>query len=405
MAEMNTLVVGNDLGYGDLKISIDNEITTQPTVISPIEQDFENPIDHTDQDAVKNTIDNLLNLMNIEIDGKHYLVGNAAQNSTIERITTDTNSRIGKAHMPAAKIVPLSTIAAKVVQNAYENGEDIFSPLKASVVMTTNLPIDEIENEPSVRDFYKGMFLNNNHIVVFRNFDYKISVTINFKAVDVFKEGEVAAVVAINNATNDLKKYITDYTHKKYPTIEVSRLLGNNKTILVIDIGFKTTELALIVNGEADAFNSSSIKYGYGHVLSSAWKYLPKASSGGYTVKDVVAFKKLLNSKPFTKMEKENRDFALKSEQSATPKLIRKIVSGLNGILGAADNLDAVYVVGGGSIPLMERTDLEQQIKVTLENHRSSATTIWLGEKYAAYANLIGLKAIATSRNESINNK
>ncbi|MDK7326365.1 hypothetical protein QP494_08205, partial [Lactobacillus mulieris] len=93
----------------------------------------------------------------------------------------------------------------------------------------------------------------------------------------------------------------------------------------------------------------------------------------------------------------ENRDFALKSEQSATPKLIRKIVSGLNGILGAADNLDAVYVVGGGSIPLMERTDLEQQIKVTLENHRSSATTIWLGEKYAAYANLIGLKAIATS--------
>ncbi len=206
MAEMNTLVVGNDLGYGDLKISIDNEITTQPTVISPIEQDFENPIDHTDQDAVKNTIDNLLNLMNIEIDGKHYLVGNAAQNSTIERITTDTNSRIGKAHMPAAKIVPLSTIAAKVVQNAYENGEDIFSPLKASVVMTTNLPIDEIENEPSVRDFYKGMFLNNNHIVVFRNFDYKISVTINFKAVDVFKEGEVAAVVAINNATNDLKK-------------------------------------------------------------------------------------------------------------------------------------------------------------------------------------------------------
>ncbi|MUP60018.1 hypothetical protein C3L56_08525, partial [Veillonellaceae bacterium M2-4] len=96
-------------------------------------------------------------------------------------------------------------------------GEDIFSPLKASVVMTTNLPIDEIENEPSVRDFYKGMFLNNNHIVVFRNFDYKISVTINFKAVDVFKEGEVAAVVAINNATNDLKKYITDYTHKKYP--------------------------------------------------------------------------------------------------------------------------------------------------------------------------------------------
>ena len=107
--------------------------------------------------------------MNVEIDGKHYLVGKAAQNSTIDRISTDLNSRSRKAHMPAAKMVPLSTIAAKVVQHAYEEGEDIFSPLTANVVMATSLPIEDIENNPADREFYRGLFINNNHIIVFNN--------------------------------------------------------------------------------------------------------------------------------------------------------------------------------------------------------------------------------------------
>ena len=285
--KQKNIVVANDLGYGNLKMTVDDERILQPTVISPIEQDIEDAIDHTDQNAVRNTIHNLLNEMNVEIDGKHYLVGKAAQNSTIDRISTDLNSRSRKAHMPAAKMVPLSTIAAKVVQHAYEEGEDIFSPLTANVVMATSLPIEDIENNPADREFYRGLFINNNHIIVFKNFDYKISVTINFKDVQVYKEGEVAAAIAIKYADENLKKYIKGYLNKKYPTIDKTKLLNDsNKDSLAIDVGFETTEFSLIINGKSDAFNSLSISNGYGDVLSSAWRYLPKVSQG-YTVKDL----------------------------------------------------------------------------------------------------------------------
>ena len=403
--KQKNIVVANDLGYGNLKMTVDDERILQPTVISPIEQDIEDAIDHTDQNAVRNTIHNLLNEMNVEIDGKHYLVGKAAQNSTIDRISTDLNSRSRKAHMPAAKMVPLSTIAAKVVQHAYEEGEDIFSPLTANVVMATSLPIEDIENNPADREFYRGLFINNNHIIVFKNFDYKISVTINFKDVQVYKEGEVAAAIAIKYADENLKKYIKGYLNKKYPTIDKTKLLnGSNKDSLAIDVGFETTEFSLIINGKSDAFNSLSISNGYGDVLSSAWRYLPKVSQG-YTVKDVIAFEKLLNSQPSSEIEEENKEFALKAESTATPSLIRNIISSFHRIVSPTDNLDVIYVFGGGSIPLMEKTDFEKQLKNSLKTYRSSATIVWLGEDYSSIANELGLEILAKALDKSLNKK
>ena len=102
--------------------------------------------------------------------------------------------------------------------------------------------------------------------------------------------------------------------NKKYPTIDKTKLLNDsNKDSLAIDVGFETTEFSLIINGKSDAFNSLSISNGYGDVLSSAWRYLPKVSQG-YTVKDVIAFEKLLNSQPSSEIEEENKEFALKAE-------------------------------------------------------------------------------------------
>ena len=47
------LIVANDLGYGNLKMTIDEERIFQPTVISPIDQAYDDTIDHTDSEAVK----------------------------------------------------------------------------------------------------------------------------------------------------------------------------------------------------------------------------------------------------------------------------------------------------------------------------------------------------------------
>ncbi|MTE03597.1 MULTISPECIES: ParM/StbA family protein [Lactobacillus] len=396
MTKENILEVANDLGYGNEKITFElKHRYIQPTIISPIDQLTADAINHNDKDAVDETIKNLLNEMNVVIDNKQYLVGTAAENSTLDHISTDINSRKGKAHMSMAKIVPLSTIAAYAVQQAYKNDENIFSPIEVNVVMANNLPISEIKNDPSVRNYYENLFTSKNHIVIFKNFDNDISVTINFKEVNVYKEGEVAIAIAIKHS-QELRNHIINTIEKYYPDIDAKDFLENVQNILGIDTGFHTVDFPLIINGTADPFSSSSIDIGYGNVLSRAMESLPQRSQG-YSVNDVVEFQNLLNSDPKTKIDKENKEYALQSEQSATPALIRKIITKFNSTLSKAKKIQLVLLMGGGTIPLMERTDYREQLINSLEEYRSSALVIPLGEEFAAYANLIGLERLANA--------
>lgn len=394
MKQTNILEVANDLGYGNEKITFNGtDRYMQPTVISPIVRVTNNTINHTDKDAVGKTVENLLNEMNVVIDNKQYLVGNAAKNSTIEHISTDINARKGKAHMSMSKIVPLSTIAAYAVQQAHKAGKNIFSPIEVDVVMANNLPINEMANDPSVKDYYANLFTGKNHIVIFKNFDNDISVTINFKEVNVYKEGEVAISIA-RKYSKELRQYLIKTIGEYYPKVDAKEFLENVKNILGIDIGFQTVDFPLIINGNGDPFNSTSINSGYGNVLASGWQYLPQLTQG-YSVKDVVAFQNLLNSKPRTEIDEENKNYALEAEKTATPELIRNVITRFNSIISNTENLELVLLMGGGTIPLMERTDYREQLVESLKLYRSSALVIPLDEEFATYANLIGLEILA----------
>lgn len=394
MKQTNILEVANDLGYGNEKITFNGtDRYMQPTVISPIVRVTNNTINHTDKDAVGKTVENLLNEMNVVIDNKQYLVGNAAKNSTIEHISTDINARKGKAHMSMSKIVPLSTIAAYAVQQAHKAGKNIFSPIEVDVVMANNLPINEMANDPSVKDYYANLFTGKNHIVIFKNFDNDISVTINFKEVNVYKEGEVAISIA-RKYSKELRQYLIKTIGEYYPKVDAKEFLENVKNILGIDIGFQTVDFPLIINGNGDPFNSTSINSGYGNVLASGWQYLPQLTQG-YSVKDVVAFQNLLNSNPRTEIDEENKNYALEAEKTATPELIRNVITRFNSIISNTENLELVLLMGGGTIPLMERTDYREQLVESLKLYRSSALVIPLNEEFATYANLIGLEILA----------
>ncbi|TWU79404.1 hypothetical protein [Lactobacillus johnsonii] len=49
------------------------------------------------------------------------------------------------------------------------------------------------------------------------------------------------------------------------------------------------------------------------------------------------------------------------------PALNRSIISNLNAILGTTDDLRTIYLYGGGSIPLVEKADLIDQINASLQ--------------------------------------
>ena len=84
--------------------------------------------------------------------------------------------------------------------------------------MSTALPINEVGSaESTIREQYANRLTKGKHVVVLNNFDTPISVTIEFVAVKVFKEGEVATVIDVQRELN-LGIDIGQMVYKK-PTI------------------------------------------------------------------------------------------------------------------------------------------------------------------------------------------
>ena len=404
MTKKNLMVVANDLGYGQVKTTIDKKYMKQPSVIAEVSQVTSDPINHENEAAVENTVENLLDNMDVTIGKKRYLVGNAASNSTLPRNGFDINSGKGKANTDLSLILPLSFIAARKIQQVYEADEDIFEPLQADVVMATALPINEIGfGDSDHREEFANKFMNKKHIVIFNNFDTPISVTLNFKVVKVFKEGEVATAIAIKHGDQKLKKALIKDIVKNYPDYAdvAEDLIDNASDVLGIDIGQGTTDLALTTKGKADVYNSVSIPEGYGTVLNRALKFLPRMSKG-YVLPDVVSLTEILNKDTKNRIEEENKETALEAVQTSVPSLINRIQSAVNDALDANFNLEIIYVFGGGAIPLMKNTDLRKELATNLENKRSKAIIVYPGENYAQELNEIGLNMLAEELADSI---
>lgn len=392
------MIVSNDLGYGEVKASIDGEYINQPSVVAKVEDQAGNdPVDHNDENRVEQTVNSLLENLDATINMKRYLVGLLASNSTLARTTFDINSQNGKSSTDLSLILPLSLIAGKAVQEAYEKGENIFDPISVKVVMTTALPINEVGSaESTIREQYANRFTKGKHVVVLNNFDTPISVTIEFVAVRVFKEGEVATVIGIQHGPRELINSLVKYIKKNYPdrADDAEDLIKDSKNVLGIDIGQGTTDMAMTSNGKADLAASNSIQEGYGTVLRYAWKNLPKMRRH-FPCKDVIEFTNVLNEPAKTKLDKEKQEIATEAVASSTGSLVESIKQNLNDALNENNRLEVIYVFGGGSIPLGEQTDLKEQLQSALESFMSSAVLVWVDKEYAQKLNEIGLQLLA----------
>ncbi len=400
MNKKKYMIVANDLGYGEVKANIDDEYIQQPSVVAEIHQVTGDPISDPTESQIKQTVGSLLDNMDVTIDNKRYLVGISASNSTLPRKAFDVNSGFGKSETELSLILPLSLIAAKKVQEAYEAGDDIFEPLKADVVMATALPINEFgRNAAAKRESYTKKFTGKKHIVILNNFADPISVTISFKDVQIFKEGEIATAIAIKKGNikelesalkADIKKYSPDYAD------DADSLIKDSKNVLGIDIGQGTTDLALTSNGKADPFTSTSINQGYGTILSNALDQIP-IMENGYNLPDVVALTDILNSDPTSSIKKENKQTALQAVEDNVDSLVNDIEQKLNTILSKNTQLEVVYIFGGGSIPLIKMTNLRDNLTRNLRRKRSDAVVVWVGKDYAQRLNEIGLDLLVNA--------
>lgn len=393
--------VANDLGYGSVKAKVNDTKIHFPSVLAlQREQDIAKPVEFDSEKEKLSYLSDMINHMDVTVSSSavktqgRFLLGTAAVKSSLPMRAFDVNDFTGKSDNDLSIILTLGMIASQRVASAVENGEDLSEQLNAEVNMTTALPVSEGKKNGIV-DSYINKYVNSKHTVVFHNLKDPITVSLTFNKVYVALEGEVAQLY-IQNSDIKLKGLIKKDFAKNYPElateIEVTDLV-KIKNLLGIDIGEGTTDLVVIKDGKANAVSSTSLPTGYGNTLQDAVDVLQtqnmnfeaRSQLQDYLSQDVSPLAKRMQNKVRQTVFEQLAPFADKIVEAAS-KTMRK----------AGANVEVLYVYGGGSIPMLEQTELRQKLAQKMKDFSGGidVPVIWIDKSYAQILNEKGLELV-----------
>lgn len=401
MKKEDLMLIANDLGYGFIKADINGERVKIPSAIAT-KQSYMAPNPDTISDQY---MENFLDNMDVSISSSsvnrtgRFLIGRAASKAASRTQTFNIYSGKGKSDDDLSVILTLSMIAGQRVKLAYEANADLSKPLNADVIMATELPISEGRNS-QVSKNYEDKYLGHKHIVTFNNFNDPITVSINFISVRSYLEGETASL-ALANAAKGLKGFeildslreavAKDYKKnyperaKKYGVEEILNALN----IFILDIGERTSDLVTTTLGAANPEASDSIDLGFGTALERTRQEL--------RVRHLANFNSRYDLKEYL-----HRDLvgANKEKQEQIRQILIEQLQPLSdGIIDASSNIlsltandtDVVFVLGGGSIPMLKQSNLRRDLVELLQSLGSEAPVIGVDSKFAQWMNEIGL--------------
>lgn len=401
MKKEDLMLIANDLGYGFIKADINGERVKIPSAIAT-KQSYMAPNPDTISDKY---MENFLDNMDVSISSSsvnrtgRFLIGRAASKAASRTQTFNIYSGKGKSDDDLSVILTLSMIAGQRVKLAYEASADLSKPLNADVIMATELPISEGRNS-QVSKNYEDKYLGHKHIVTFNNFNDPITVSINFISVRSYLEGETASL-ALANAAKGLKGFeildslreavAKDYKKnyperaKKYGVEEILNALN----IFILDIGERTSDLVTTTLGAANPEASDSIDLGFGTALERTRQEL--------RVRHLANFNSRYDLKEYL-----HRDLvgANKEKQEQIRQILIEQLQPLSdGIVDASSNIlsltandtDVVFVLGGGSIPMLKQSNLRRDLVELLQSLGSEAPVIGVDSKFAQWMNEIGL--------------
>lgn len=392
--------VANDLGYGSVKANIDGEDIKFPSVIaSERPQDIQAPTEFDTKEEQNAYMKDFLNNMDVSVSSNsvkisgRFLVGNAAVDSGLPIRSFDVNDYTGKSKTDLAIILTLSMIAGKKVQEAYVAGQDLKEALKVKVNMATALPVSEGKVN-NAKETYKDRYIGSTHTVTFHNFKNPITVTIEFNKVFIALEGETAQVL-ISSDYEGLTKTIKEDFDKNYPELkdEIKATdLIKSRNVLGIDIGEGTTDVVAIINGKANSAASASLPQGYGNVLQDAVRVLQDQQMNFEERSQLQNFL----SEKVSPLRRARQEKARQVVYSQIEPLADKIIDTVSQTMRIAKDTELVYVYGGGSIPMMNESNLREELNEKLKSFSGGydVPVVWINKKYAQYLNELGLKAV-----------
>lgn len=395
------MIILNDLGYGSVKANLGNERIKYPSVMAvEREQDILAPTEFSNKTEEDTYMKDFLNRMDVTISSNsvkrqgRFLIGNAAVNSQLPLRKFDINDYSGKSDSDLSLIYTLSMIAGKSVQEAYEKGESLDKTLSATVNMVTALPVKEGKKK-KVKNNYKSRYLNATHQVTFHNFVNPITVSIKFNEVLVANEGETAALHIAGNdpeITKGLKNDL-DNNFPEYKEISGEELIGS-QNFIILDIGGGTVDIVVISNGKVVTSASLSMTEGYDNVLDDAVAVL---QDNNYNFKDRTELKEFLNQKA-TGLSKRRHESVESIVYDQTEPFSDRIVDNVSKAVSLSGaGTEELIVVGGGSIPMNEHSQLRTKLVNKLRDFNGGETVpvLFAPKSKAQFMNLYGLEDIA----------
>ena len=371
------IVVANDIGNSETKMIVNDTLIKQPSVVKRL---LSKP--NVMETNVEKNIANLLDELIVHVTSNAikrsglYFIGKRA-NITADKVE-NMNIKLGnKSKHDIPVLMTLSMLAARSVQLAYQENQELPSSISVDVSMTTAIPASEYSADQA--RYLEGRFTSNDHVVIVYVGETPVTVTLHFQTVKVTQEGIPALYALLERDNEILKNYNEHYKKQAVPKDFA------NKRILHVDIGDGTTEYIYTVGMNPVTDVCSGEKRGVGHATEEATQLL-KEEVGGFLNLNRQQFMNI-----FLEPSHHLHDLAVRFMQEARYSQAQRILEDIQEKYSdIAGNVDVIAVYGGGSIQFKE--ELYEDLLDFANN--VLCEVVWIPEKYAVDMNVNGLHVI-----------
>jgi len=371
------LVVANDIGNSETKMIVNDTLIKQPSVVKRL---LSKP--NVMETNVEKNIANLLDELIVHVTSNAikrsglYFIGKRA-NMTADKVE-NMNIKLGnKSKHDIPVLMTLSMLAARSVQLAYQENQELPSSISVDVSMTTAIPASEYSADQA--RYLEGRFTSNDHVVIVYVGETPVTVTLHFQTVKVTQEG-IPALYALLESENEILKNYNEHYQKQAVPKDFA-----NKRILHVDIGDGTTEYIYTVGMNPVTDVCSGEKRGVGHATEEATQLL-KEEVGGFLNLNRQQFMDIFRD-PSHHLHDLAVRFMQEARYSQAQRILEDIQEKYSDIAG---NVDVIAVYGGGSIQFKEEL-YEELLDFANTVH---CEVLWIPEKYAVDMNVNGLHVI-----------
>jgi plasmid segregation protein ParM len=371
------LVVANDIGNSETKMIVNDTLIKQPSVVKRL---LSKP--NVMETNVEKNIANLLDELIVHVTSNTikrsglYFIGKRA-NMTADKVE-NMNIKLGnKSKHDIPVLMTLSMLAARSVQLAYQENQELPPSISVDVSMTTAIPASEYSADQA--RYLEGRFTSNDHVVIVYVGETPVTVTLHFQTVKVTQEGIPALYALLESENEILKNYNEHYKKQAVPKDFA------NKRILHVDIGDGTTEYVYTVGMNPVTDVCSGEKRGVGHATEEATQLL-KEEVGGFLNLNRQQFMDIFRD-PSHHLHDLAVRFMQEARYSQAQRILEDIQEKYSDIAG---NVDVIAVYGGGSIQFKEEL-YEELLDFANTVH---CEVLWIPEKYAVDMNVNGLHVI-----------